>query len=367
MRDAQYMNEALQLAGRLPRRTWPNPPVGTLVVSDGEVVGRGAHHGPGRPHAERVALGEAGARARGATLFCTLEPCNHHGRTPPCTEAILQAGITRVVCGVRDPNPTVKGGGLARLVGEGVEVMLGVEADACLELVWPFVVTEGFARPYVELKTAQSLDGRFAPAAKLAAGPVYLTSESARRRVHERRRWLDLVLVGRGTAEADRPRLDTRLVVDDACCPQALPLVGYVDTRLELESGLRRESGLVFCAHTANGTPPAGFDVLRCPAGRNGIHPTALLEASSSRHVHTVLLEGGPRLAASFLAAGLVDRWVQYTAPVVLGDGPSWPSSTSGPVEAFSLTRTDQVGNDLCAVWDHTDFAATRRQLAGGE
>jgi diaminohydroxyphosphoribosylaminopyrimidine deaminase/5-amino-6-(5-phosphoribosylamino)uracil reductase len=336
------------------------------VVKDGEVVGRGAHHGAGLPHAEWVALREAGEKAHGATLYLTLEPCNHHGRTPPCTEAVLRAGVARVVIGIRDPNPRVKGGGMDRLLGDGVEVTLGVDAAACLELVWPFVVTAGFARPYVELKTAVSLDGRLGPRRRPAAaapGPAYLTGEAARREVHVRRRWLDLVLVGRETAAADRPRLDTRLAPLDAACPSAEPLGGYVDTRLALTAGLRRERGLVFCAQDAPGEPPAGFEAVRCPAGPGGIAPAAMLEAAAARQIRTVLLEGGPRLAASFLAAGLVDRWTQYTAPVVLGEGVSWPAGFAAAGGSFTLTRSEPVADDLRTTWDRLDFAATLQRL----
>jgi diaminohydroxyphosphoribosylaminopyrimidine deaminase / 5-amino-6-(5-phosphoribosylamino)uracil reductase len=365
--DDRFMAEALDLARRIPGRTWPNPPVGAVVVQDGEVVGRGAHHGAGLPHAEWLALRMAGEQARGATLYLTLEPCNHHGRTPPCTDAILRAGVARVVIGVRDPNPHVKGAGMDRLLGEGVEVSLGISAADCLELIWPFVATDGFVRPYVELKTAVSLDGRFGPHRRppaAAPGPTYLTGEEARREVHVRRRWLDLVLVGRGTAAADRPRLDTRLAPLDAACPSAEPLAGYVDTRLALAAGLRRERGVVFCAQDAPGDPPAGFEALRCPAGAEGIHPAALLEAASARQVCAVLLEGGPRLAASFLTAGLVDRWTQYTAPVVLGDGVTWPAGFDIAGGGFSLTRSEPVGDDLRATWDRLDFAATLRRLS---
>jgi diaminohydroxyphosphoribosylaminopyrimidine deaminase/5-amino-6-(5-phosphoribosylamino)uracil reductase len=280
---------------------------------------------------------------------------------------VLRTGVARVVIGVRDPNPTVKGGGMERLVTEGVAVELGVRAAECLELIWPFVVTDGFARPYVELKTAVSLDGRFGPRQRppaAAPGPTYLTGEVARREVHVRRRWLDLVLVGRETAAADRPRLDTRLVPLDAACPAAEPLAGYVDTRLSVEAALRRERGLVFCAQDAAGAPPAGFEALRCTAGPDGIHPAALLEAASARQVCTVLLEGGPRLAASFLAAGLVDRWTQYTAPVVLGDGVTWPAGFQAAGGGFTLTRSDICGDDLRTDWDRLDFAATLRRLS---
>lgn len=361
------MAAAVDLARRIPRRPWPNPPVGAVVVKDGEVVGRGAHHGAGLPHAEWLALRDAGERAQNATLYLTLEPCNHHGRTPPCTDAVLRAGVSRVVIGVRDPNPNVKGAGMERLVGEGVEVTLGVEAAACLELIWPFVVTDGFTRPYLELKTAVSLDGRFGPRQRpraAAPGPVYLTGEAARRDVHVRRRWFDVVLVGRGTAAADLPRLDTRLVPLDAACPTDEPLGAYVDTRLDLKAGLRRERGVVFCADDAPGVPPAGFTAVRCPTGAEGIAPAALLAGAAQHDLLAVLLEGGPTLAAAFLAAGLVDRWTQYTAPVVLGDGIGWPTGRQPGNSGFSLTGSEAVGDDLRTVWDRVDFAATLRRLS---
>ena len=160
------MSEALRLAALVEHRPWPNPPVGAIVVRDGEVVGRGAHQGPGTAHAEVLALREAGARARGATLYCTLEPCNHQGRTPPCTPAVVASGVSRVVVAMRDPNPKVAGGGLERLLDAGIGITLGVCADDALELVWPFVATGAFRRPFVWLKTATSLDGRFAPEAR---------------------------------------------------------------------------------------------------------------------------------------------------------------------------------------------------------
>jgi pyrimidine deaminase RibD-like protein len=252
--DAAFMAEALALAASTPVRPWPNPPVGALVVKNGRVVGRGVHHGPGSPHAETVALAEAGAQASGATLFVTLEPCNHTGRTPPCAPAVAASGVTRVVVAMRDPNPQVRGGGCRHLRERGLQVSIGVGAAEALELVWPFAVTNGFERPYVELKTAVSLDGRFAPPAarRQETAPVYLTMTDTRRLVHRRRRWSDAVIVGEGTARADRPRLDGRLADGQAGVPSNEPVAVCLDTDLSWGGGLGRIPFLVVAGEGAH-------------------------------------------------------------------------------------------------------------------
>jgi diaminohydroxyphosphoribosylaminopyrimidine deaminase/5-amino-6-(5-phosphoribosylamino)uracil reductase len=362
--DRRFMQEAIDLACRIPTRPWPNPPVGAVIVSDGEVVGRGAHLGAGQWHAERVALGQAGDRAAGATLYCTLEPCDHHGRTPPCTGAILDAGIARVVFGVLDPNPVSTGGG-ARLAAEGLGVVQGVHGRRCLELIWPFLCSGAFARPYVELKTATSLDGRFGAAADPAGRPVYLTGSDALDDVHQRRRWMDLVLVGRGTARADSPRLDIRRVAGDGRGPEQMPAAGCLAGGDGGSSPLRRDRWLVFHAGPEPARLPAGAEPVACPAAAGGrVDPAGLLEACRERDICTVMVEGGPRTAASFLAAGAVDRWIQYVAPTVTGDGPGWPPGRR-PGPSFTLTSCEPVGRDLCVVWDRRDFAAELARLAG--
>jgi len=192
---------------------------------------------------------------------------------------------------------------------------------------------------------------------------VYLTGDEARREVHCRRRWADLVLVGRGTAAADHPRLDTRLVGAGTPCPGAEPRAGYVDTQLRLARGINRAEGLVFCAQDARGDPPAGMEIVRCPAGPQGLDPAGLLGAAWAKSIRTVFLEGGPRLAASFLSAGLVDRWIQHHAPIVLGGGTVWPERFRPPAGRFSATRTRPLGPDVEVVWDERDFARTLEQL----
>lgn len=377
--DLVHMAEAIFLASRPRRRPWPNPPVGALVVRDGEVVGRGAHQGPGTAHAEAVALAEAGPRARGATLYCTLEPCNHHGRVPPCAPAVVRSGIARVVTGVADPNPRVCGGGFEVLRDAGIDVVNGALAEPALELIWPFAVTDAFERPYVVLKTAVSLDGRFAPAGmRASSGPSYLTGLDARRDVHRLRRWADVVLVGSRTAIIDRPRLDTRLLDETDACPAGGPLPAYVTAdpgSADPFAGRRHvaftgESG----AAPGGGTSVAGPLATTVPCRvSNGLVDLESLVGRFRQIGCCLMVEGGPALAASFLRAGLVDRWVAYTAPVVLGNGVTWPGAggaaselpghTAPPVE-YTLTRVERCGRDVKAVFDRRSFWETLEELS---
>jgi len=368
--DCCFMSAALSQAQRVENRTWPNPPVGAVVVKDGVIVGKGAHLGPGHPHAEPVALADAGDQARGSTLYVTLEPCNHTGRTPPCTQSVLESGVARVVIGVRDPNPTVAGGGARYLRERGLDVEIGVLPESCLELIWPFVATDNFTRVYVELKTATSLDGRFAPGPELRQDgkPFYLTGEASRCDVHRRRRRVDLILVGEGTVAADQPRLDGRLAAGDHDVPQVDPLPGYVDTDLSWQDGFARDRYLVFAGESARHSKNRlqvekdGGEILFCRENNGHVDPKSLLEMAATRDLLTIMVEGGPRLAGSMLFAGLVDRWVNYMAPVILGRGVTWPNDFAGPNlpdRGFSLTRLDQLEKDLLFIHDRKNFSAT--------
>ncbi len=362
--DTRFMATAHKAAQDLADRPWPNPPVGAVVVRDGEIVGRGAHHGPGTRHAEIVALEEAGERARGATLYVTLEPCNHQGRTPACAPAVAESGIARMVVGVRDPNPGVAGGGLEVVRAAGIEVTLGVLARGCLELVWPFVVTDGFRRPFVFLKTATSLDGRYAPAQDLDGEPVYLTGPASLAEVGRLRRWCDAVLVGAGTVCADRPRLDGRRAPEDPPAPRSDPRPACVDTRLGCVGGWGRDRILAFCGARALEVP--GVEVVACREQDGNVDLVDLLAKAHDRGVHVLMVEGGPTLAASLLADGLVDRWMQFVAPRVLGDGVRVPDAPVAPAARdFTLTRALRMNTDACLVWDRLDFAAARERLTG--
>ncbi len=368
--DRRFMLEALALAARPARRPWPNPPVGAVVVRDGVLVGRGAHHGAGTPHAEAIALAEAGHRARGATLYCTLEPCNHEGRTPPCAPAVIAAGVSRLVVAMRDPNPRVAGGGLEVARCAGIEITLGVCEEDALDLVWPFVVTRAFERPFVCLKTAASLDGRFAPAGTApGAGPVYLTSQEARRQAHELRRWFDVVVVGSRTAAIDRPRLDGRLATAGAACPPQDPIPAVMTGHL---AELPPWPGRPHLALVGRGVPAAAVDaataaggtVIPCDQGPSGLEPASVVANLARLGKYCLLLEGGPSVAAAFLQAGLVDRWIRYTAPVVLGRGIGWPEwEQQGG--GFTLTRAGGCGRDVVTVWDRVSFADACARLGG--
>ncbi|MCP4572401.1 MAG: bifunctional diaminohydroxyphosphoribosylaminopyrimidine deaminase/5-amino-6-(5-phosphoribosylamino)uracil reductase RibD [bacterium] len=364
-RDEAPMAEALALARATARRTWPNPPVGAVVVRDGEVVGRGAHAGAGSPHAEPLALADAGAAARGATLYVTLEPCNHQGRTPPCAAAVYEAGIARVVVAMRDPNPQVTGGGCRWLRDRGLAVDVGVGAAEALELVWPFAAGGGFPRPWIELKTATTLDGRFAPpdTTRDAAAPFFLTGPDARRDVHRRRRRVDVVLVGEGTVRADRPRLDGRGAAGQNDVPQAEPLAAYCDTDLSWTGGFARETYLVLAGEQAAADAARvaaitadGGKVVACRTSDGRLDLPDVLRKFAARDLVTVMVEGGPRLAASFLGAGLVDRWLRYEAPRVLGAGIGWPADLAPGAEDFHVTRIERHGDDLLTILDRRDF-----------
>jgi len=369
--DTELMAEAHRVAQRLPRRPWPNPPVGAVVARDGEIVGRGAHHGPGTDHAEIVALREAGDAARGATLYVTLEPCNHQGRTPPCAPRVVGSGVARVVVGARDPNPHVAGGGLDLLRASGIDVTLGVLGRGCLELIWPYVVTDAFRRPFVSLKTATSLDGRFAPPGAPPGAPVYFTGGESLQETARLRRWHDLVLVGANTVRCDRPRLDGRRADAAALCPAAEPLPACADGDLAEAAGWRTGPHLVFTSAAAaagreRSLRGAGADVVRCKDEDGRLDPADLLARAAALGHWTVMLEGGPALAASFLAAGLVDRWVQFVAPALVGGGPRWADRELAPaVRDFSLTRAVRSGGDACLTWDRADFARRRAELCG--
>ncbi len=365
--DRCFMAEAVSLACSVKSRTWPNPPVGAVVVRDGVVVGRGAHEGPGRPHAEPMALAAAGEKARGATLYVTLEPCNHQGRTPPCAPAVAASGVSRVVVAMRDPNPTVTGGGCRYLRDRGMDVTCGVLADEALDFIWPFVTTDNFTHAYIELKTALSLDGRFAPTmeSRRKAAPVFLTGQAALRDVHCRRRRVDLVLVGEGTVRADNPRLDGRLAVDSVDVPQDEPMAGYVDTDLSWTGGFQRDHYLVFAGNGSRESANRakieadGGRILFCRETEGRVDPAALCEAAVLEDHLTIMVEGGPRLASSFLRSDLVDRWVRYLAPTVLNDGVGWPEGLGhGETKNdFSLTRHLRVGDDLLVIHDRRNFA----------
>jgi len=322
--DERFMRRALKLAARGAGRTWPNPAVGAVLVRKGEVVGEGWHRAAGLPHAEAVALARAGRRARGATLYVTLEPCAHDGRTPPCTRAVISAGVRRCVVGVRDPHAIVDGRGIAELRSAGVRVDVGICAVAAREVLGGYWQRHALGRPRVTWKIAATLDGRIADARGHAR---WITGPAARQRVHELRATSQAVVIGARTARRDDPRLTARGV--DA---RRQPLRVVCDTRLRLPLTLR-----LFSPGLARGTVVAcgaaapvarerallarGIEVWRLPAGPHGIRPAALARRLAQRDCHEVLLEGGSALGTTWVRAGVVDRLMLFAAPRLLGRG----------------------------------------------
>ena len=349
----RFMRRALQLAERGRGRVNPNPVVGAVVVQGGRVVGEGWHAALGEAHAEARALEQAGRRARGATMVVTLEPCAHTGRTPPCVDALIAAGIRRCVVGLRDPNPIVNGRGLSRLRAAGIDVGIGALGEEVRRQLAGYLLTHTHARPRVTLKLAASLDGRITipePRGRLQRG-AWITGPQARRWVHRLRARSDAVVIGAGTALADDPRLTARGVG-----ARRQPLRVVCDTRLRLPRTLglyRHGRGTV--AACAEGVPPArqrllaslGVDVWPLRIGRDGVAPLALLRRLARAGCHEVLLEGGAGMATSWLRAGLVDRIALFTSPRVLGAGGlSWcdalPRARSGHV-----VEHRKLGGDL--------------------
>jgi diaminohydroxyphosphoribosylaminopyrimidine deaminase/5-amino-6-(5-phosphoribosylamino)uracil reductase len=317
--DHAFMAQALRLAQQGLYTTMPNPRVGCVLVKDSEVVGEGWHEFAGGPHAEVVALRAAGERARGATAYVTLEPCCHHGRTPPCSEALLAAGVVRVVAAMQDPNPRVAGKGLAQLQAAGVEVGSGLLTAQAEALNPGFNLRMRAGRPFVRVKLAMSLDGRTA----MASGESkWITGAAAREDVQRLRARSCAVLTGSGTVLADDPSLNVRIPGR-----RRPPLRVVLDSRGRLPSGARLfgEEGpvLLFSAvGAARVEPPGRTDVEQAtvPSAVDGLDVEAVLKELARREINEVLVEAGAILSGAFLRAGLADELVIYMAPKLLGD-----------------------------------------------
>jgi diaminohydroxyphosphoribosylaminopyrimidine deaminase/5-amino-6-(5-phosphoribosylamino)uracil reductase len=351
--DVTFMREAIRLARKGLGRTSPNPPVGAVVVSRGRVVGRGFHRRAGALHGEAEALRAAGARARGATLYVTLEPCNHHGRTPPCTDAVLAAGVKRVVVGARDPNPHVKGGGITRLRARGVRVDVGVEEERCQDVIRAFTTYARTGLPFVTLKLAASLDGRIAT---VTGASRWITSEPARRLVHQLRNEYDAVMVGAGTVRADDPALTCRL--RGGRDPLRIIVAGRL--RLPLDAHIlngRAAAGTIVATATRRPSVERalrtrGVTVLVQPAKSGVVSLRTLLAALGRRGIASVLIEGGATLAAAALRARVVDELLCFYAPKLIGgDGKPMLSSLGirnlRTAVNLANVRVQRIGSDL--------------------
>jgi diaminohydroxyphosphoribosylaminopyrimidine deaminase / 5-amino-6-(5-phosphoribosylamino)uracil reductase len=316
--DEQLMARALELGSSVRRSTSPNPWVGCLIVSERGEAFEGATSPPGGPHAERQALERAGAAARGATAYVTLEPCSHFGRTPPCADALIEAGVRRVVVALEDPDPLVAGQGLERLRGAGVEVLLGVGEAAASRSLAAYLHHRRTGRPFVVLKLAATLDGRIAAPDATSA---WITGEAARRDAHELRAESDAILVGAGTVRADDPSLTVRLTS------------GRDPLRVVL------------------GRIPAGAKVL--PAIEESGELSGVLDRLGARGCLQLMVEGGAGVAHDFHAAGLVDRYVIYLAPALFGGDDARAmfagagAATIGDLWRGRITEVRELDGDL--------------------
>ena len=346
------MRRALVLAARGWGQVSPNPLVGAVLVRDGEVVGEGFHAAYGRAHAEVVALEKAAALARGSTAYVTLEPCTHHGQTPPCSEALIEAGISRVVIAVRDPNP-VAAGGVEHLRQHGITVDVGVCEQEALDLNAPFLHAVASDRPWVTLKLAVSVDGALADHTRQVG---WLTGLAARAEVHRWRANHDAVAVGMGTGLADDPVLTVR----DSKAPRIPPtrVVFSRTGRLPVTSVLARTAHEVPVLVMAHEPDPA-YEATLNELGVELVPAASLAEALRAvraRGIRSLLVEGGARLAGALLFEGLVDRLIVFTAPVVLGAGALnafllAPAQRAESASRMRVVRRESFGDDLMTVY----------------
>ena len=349
--DREFMARALALAERGLYTATPNPRVGCVIVKDGAIVGAGWHEAAGRPHAEINALLEAGAVAQGATMYVTLEPCSHQGRTPPCADAVIRAGIARVVAAMQDPNPIVSGNGFARLRGKGVEVAHGLMQEQARELNIGYVSRMAHGRPWVRMKIAATLDGRTA----LANGASqWITGEAARRDGHHFRARACAVLTGIGTVKDDDPQLNVRYVDT-----KRQPLRVLVDSRLEVPAGARILAGGPVLVAAARGDEvkiqalrARGVEVLVLPNPHGKVELPELLRELGRRGVNEVHVEAGTRLNGSLLREGCVDELLVYLAPSLIGDTGrgmfSLPEFTGlEQMIALSIREVSRIGEDI--------------------
>jgi diaminohydroxyphosphoribosylaminopyrimidine deaminase/5-amino-6-(5-phosphoribosylamino)uracil reductase len=356
--DEAWMARAVGLAEGGRGTASPNPMVGAVLVRDGRVVGEGFHRAAGLAHAEVVALDAAGGLAAGATCYVTLEPCAHHGRTPPCADALVAAGVARVVVAVADPDPRVAGAGLDRLRAAGVEVAVGAGAGPAAQQNAAYLTHRRLGRPRVTLKAAASLDGKVAAPDGTSQ---WITGPAARADAHRLRAEADAVCVGAGTALADDPRLTVRLPGHHG----RQPLRVLVDAAGRVGAGGHLFDGEApTLVATTPAAPPAaveawkatGAEVLVLPGAPEGVDLDNLVRALGERGVLELLVEGGPRLQASLWAAGLADRLVWYLAPLAIG-GDKAPGLLAGDGAAtlaaarrLRLASVDPVGDDLRVV-----------------
>jgi len=351
--DEKMMKRALQLARKGIGRTAPNPAVGCVVVKDGVIVGEGWHKKAGTPHAEVHALSQAGELARGADLYVTLEPCSHFGKTPPCADAVVAAGLSRVFVGMVDPNPLVSGRGVAKLQNSGIEVASGLLEIECRQLNLPFIKQVTTGLPFVTMKSAMTLDGK---TAALSGDSRWITSESSRKLVHRLRAGVDAVMTGSGTLLADDPQLTVRMARGRS------PLRIVVDSTLQtpVNCRLMSEAAKVPVLIATLSSDPEkvaaliskGAEVLICREKGGGVDLVDLMARLGKRGIQSILLEGGERLCGEMLRQRLVDRFLFFFAPKVLGgEGKGLFAGIGAALMKDSLplaiNKVSRVGGDI--------------------
>jgi diaminohydroxyphosphoribosylaminopyrimidine deaminase / 5-amino-6-(5-phosphoribosylamino)uracil reductase len=347
--DEHFMRRALELARRGLNTTDPNPRVGCVLARGDEIVGEGWHERAGEAHAEVRAMAAAGGRARGATAYVSLEPCSHTGRTPPCADSLIAAGLRRVVSATRDPNPQVAGQGIARLLAAGIAVSEGVCEQEARELNAGFISRFIRKRPYVRLKSAASLDGRTA----LANGASrWITGEAARQDVQEWRARSSAIMTGAGTIRADDPQLSVRWQYGNWV---RQPRRVVLDSALRLPAAARvfaAPGAIIFTAADAPGSAPPGVALERVRCTAEGLDLAAVLTRLADLEVSELLVECGPRLAATLLRTDLVDEWILYLTPALLGADarPLTALANVASMEAaprYRIKSTQMIDHDL--------------------
>ena len=355
-----FMQRALKLARQAKGRTSPNPLVGAVIVKDGKVIGEGYHQKAGTPHAEVHALNAAGENAKGATLYTTLEPCCHWGRTPPCTEALIRTGIADVYIGEVDPNPSVAGKGIRQLEKAGIHVYVGVckqEAEKLNEVHTKYIQT---GLPFVILKVAMSLDGKIATA---TGESQWITSEASRQRGHKVRDEVDAILVGRGTIERDNPALTTRLE-NNRQGQDAIRIVMDSHARIPTDARIFNPESSVGVIVAVTPEAPSenvealeksGAEVITVPeAHGNRVCFKSLMEILGKRGITSILIEGGGEINASAIAAGIVDKVMFFVAPIIIG-GQNAPGPIGGE-GVSSLTDVPQLHRICITQIPDSDF-----------
>ena len=351
--DEGFMAECLRLARRGAGYVSPNPLVGSVIVKDGRVIGRGYHKKFGGAHAEMNALQEAGRNTRGATLYVNLEPCSHYGKTPPCTDAIVEAGIRRVVVGMIDPNPLVKGRGVRSLLSAGVKVQVGTLANDCQRLNEFFVKKMTRGLPFVSLKVAQTLDGKIASPNHLSR---WITSEKSRKRVHQLRSEYDAVIIGANTARIDDPRLTVRLVKGrnpkrvllDGNLSTTLSSHLFSDADLSRTIVIVREHGNKEIERKKRILEQRGVEIVEVKGNRAGtIELRTVLKWLADHDILSVLVEGGQRVFTQFLEQRLVDRLLVFVAPKLYGSVGVPGFGRIMHAVSFSSSSVEKIGEDV--------------------